>query len=548
MGRVWGVDAVAKNASTSFYGNIVALAESPRKDGVLYVGTDDGLLQVSEDGGAHWRKVEEFSGVPEMTYISFITASQHDDRTLYVAFDNHKNADFHPYLLKSTDAGSSWESVKGNLPERGSVYAIAEDHVDKNLLFAGTEFGLFFTPDGGKKWIQLKSGLPTIAVRDIAIQKRENDLVLATFGRGFYVLDDYTPLRHLTSGTLASESRIFPVKDALMYIESRPYGSTGKGFLGESFFTAENPPFGATFTYYLRDALKTRKQRRQDQEKEFVKKGETPPYPTVEELRKEDQEEAPTITLTVTDESGNVVRRLNGPISKGINRVNWNLRYSPLQPVVARDQPESGRERTDPAPLAMPGKYRVTMAKRVDGVVTELKGDESFVATVLGNTTLPAADRPALVRFQRQVASLQRAVLGASQLVEDVKTRIGLLKKALTNTPAPTEKVFGDLGAFEKRTEEIYTQLRGDRTVSSRNEPTPPSIVQRVNEIVEDQWQSTGAPTRTQLDSYSIAADEFTLLLAKLRSLVQVDLKGIEASMESLGAPWTPGRIPVWEK
>lgn len=548
MGRVWGVDAVAKNASTSFYGSIVALAESPRKEGLLYVGTDDGLLQVSEDGGAHWRKVEDFPGIPDMTYVSCIIASQHDDRTLYVAFDNHKNADFHPYLIKSTDAGSSWTSAKGNLPERGSVYAIAEDHVDRELLFAGTEFGLFFTPDGGKKWIQLKGGLPTIAVRDIAIQRREDDLVLATFGRGFYILDDYTQLRHLTSGTLASESRIFPVKDALMYIESRPYGSTGKGSLGESFFTAENPPFGATFTYYLKDALKTRKQRRQDQEKEILKKGETPPYPTVEELRKEDQEEAPSIILTVTDESGNVVRRLNGPTSRGMNRVTWNLRYSPLQPVEVRDQPESGRERTDPAPLAMPGKYRVTMTKRVDGVVTELKGAESFVATVLGNTTLPASDRQGLVRFQRQVASLQRAVLGASQLVDDVKTRIGLLKKALSNTPAPTEKIVSELDSLENGTSEIHRQLRGDRTVSSRNEPTPPSIVQRVNEIVEDQWQSTGAPTRTQIDSYSIAADEFTPLLARLRSMIQVDLKGIEASLESLGAPWTPGRVPEWKK
>ncbi len=195
MGRVYSVDAVAKNASTSFYGNIVALAESPRKEGLIAAGTDDGLIQISEDGGSSWRAIGTFPGVPDESYVSRTVFSRHDAATMYAAFDNHKKGDFKPYVLASFDTGRTWRSIAGNLPERGTVYALAEDAVVPELLFAGTEFGVFFTRDRGTTWNPLKGGLPTIQVRDLAIQERENDLVLATFGRGFYILDDYRALR-----------------------------------------------------------------------------------------------------------------------------------------------------------------------------------------------------------------------------------------------------------------------------------------------------------------------------------------------------------------
>ena len=213
MGRVWGPDAVSKNSATSYFGNIVALAESPKDEGLLYAGTDDGLIQVTEDGGDSWRKIETLPRRAGDDLRRAPGGRQHDAATVYAAFDNHKMGDFKPYLLKSTDRGRTWTSIAGDLPARGSVYALAEDHVDPNLLFAGTEFGLFFTIDGGKKWTRLKGGLPTIAVRDLAIQERENDLVVATFGRGFYVLDDYTPLRRTTPALLEQEAVLFPLDD-----------------------------------------------------------------------------------------------------------------------------------------------------------------------------------------------------------------------------------------------------------------------------------------------------------------------------------------------
>ena len=295
---------------------------------MIYVGTDDGLIQVTEDGGKNWRKIEKFPGVADMAYVSRIIASNHDTNTVYAAFENRQNADFKPYLLKSTDAGRTWVSIVGNLPKNQPVWAIAEDHVNPNLLFVGNEFGLYFTIDGGQKWVQLKGGLPTIQVRDLTIQRRENDLVAGTFGRGVYILDNYTPLRLLKPEMLQQEAQLFPVKDALMYIQSTPLGLRGKAFQGESTFTAENPPFGATFSYYLKDELKTKKAKRQDAEKEAAKKGASGDRCRIRLiLSAEEEEEAPAIIFTITDSSGRVVRRLTGPVTAGMQRVSWDLRY-----------------------------------------------------------------------------------------------------------------------------------------------------------------------------------------------------------------------------
>ncbi len=221
MGKVWSVDAVAKNQSTDFYGQLVTVAESYFDENTLVVGTDDGLIHVTNDGGKNWTKIDNIPGVPKNTYVNQIIASKHDKNVFYAAFNHHRYGDFKPYIFKSVDGGKTWLPKHGDLPVRGSVYSLEEDHINRNLLFAGTEFGLFFTLDGGNQWIQLKGGLPTTAIRDIAIQKRENDLVVATFGRGFYILDDYSALRNISTEAFQKEALILPVKDALMYNEWR---------------------------------------------------------------------------------------------------------------------------------------------------------------------------------------------------------------------------------------------------------------------------------------------------------------------------------------
>ncbi|MFZ0951056.1 MAG: glycosyl hydrolase, partial [Candidatus Sulfotelmatobacter sp.] len=403
MGKVWEPDAVAKNQSTSFYGNIVALSESPKKEGLIYVGTDDGLIQVTADGGASWTKYEKFAGVPDETYVSRLAASLHDANTVYAAFDNHKNEDFKPYLLRSSDAGKTWTSIAGNLPENGPVLAFAEDTVNANLLFAGTEFGAFFTVDGGSHWVQLKGGLPTIAVRDMVLQAREGDLVIATFGRGFYVLDDISALRQIKAESLEQSAALFSVKDSLLYIERHPLGGPKKGFQGDAFYTADNPPYGAVFTAYLKEKLKTKKEKRQDAEKEAAKKNQTLPYPTNDELRAEAEERKPEVYFVVYDDSGTPIRRVEGSIESGFQRAAWDLRYSAPSLRESTEEGEDFAPAGTLGPLVISGNYSVRVFQKVDGAVTELGGAQNFKVVTDGAAGLSAADRAAQEEFLRKV-------------------------------------------------------------------------------------------------------------------------------------------------
>ncbi len=547
MGKVWGPDAVAKNQSTSFYGNIVALAESPKKEGLIYAGTDDGLIQVTSDGGANWTKYEKFSGVPEMTYVSRLTASSHDAGTVFAAFDNHKNEDFKPYLLKSVDAGKTWTSISGDLPESGPVLAFAEDTVNANLLFAGTETGVFFTIDGGAHWVRLKGGLPTISVRDMVIQAREGDLVIATFGRGFYVLDDISPLRQMKAESTEQASAMFPVKDALMYVERHPLGGPKKGFQGDAFYAADNPPYGAVFTAYLKEKIKTKKEKRQDAEKDAAKKNQSAPYPTNDELRAEAEEAKPEVYFVVYDESGAAIRRVEGGTDAGFQRAAWDLRYSaPQVKKPSDDDGENFPDAADMGPLVLAGSYSVRMFSKVGGAVTELAGPQSFKVTTEGASGMSAADRTAQEEFMRKVTRLYRAVSGALHTAEDVQSRLKAIQEALREAPAAEKQLGAVADSLAQRDREILRALRGDIEIAKRSEPVPSSINDRVNSVMEGERFSLAKPTQSHVDSYNIAATEFADQLGRLRTLVEVDLNKLEKDMEAAGAPWTPGRVPEW--
>ncbi|MCH7780452.1 MAG: glycosyl hydrolase, partial [Acidobacteria bacterium] len=546
MGRIQKIDAVAKSASTSQYGNIVVLSESTLTEGLLYAGADDGLIQVLE--GDAWRKIESFPGIPELSYVSDIEASRHAADRVYAAFDDHKSGDFRPFLLRSDDRGATWRSSAGDLPERGTVYTVVEDHVDPNLLFAGTEFGVYVTVDGGKKWIRLKGGLPVIAVRDLDIQRRENDLVVGTFGRGIYILDDYSVLRHIDEASLEAGSALYPVKRAWMFMESTPLGLPGKSFQGDAFYTAPNPPVGATVTYYLKETLETRKEKRQKTEKEHEEADDPYDYPTWEDMEAEQREESPLVVLTVTDADGNVVRRLSGSKDAGIHRVTWDLRYPSSRPT-RLEPPSFDNPFEDPprGPMVVPGTYRVSLAQRVDGEWSELAGPVEFEVVALVTATLGAEDRQALLAFQLKVARLQRAVLGAGRAIRETDTRLEHLRKAYEDTPGAALELAGEIRALEDRLADIDKQFNGDRVRGRRNEPTHRSISRRVGRIVSAQWSSSSAPTQTNIDAYHIAGKAFGKALADLQRLIEQDLTALEEKMEQAGAPWTPGRVPRWE-
>jgi hypothetical protein len=399
--------------------------------------------------------------------------------------------------------------------------------------------------------VQLKGGMPTIAVRDLALQKREGDLVVGTFGRGFYVLDDLTPLQVAKPADLEREALTFPVKRALAYIPSTPFGLKEKAFLGETFHTAPNPPFGAVFTYYLKDEVQTRRKARLDAEKEAEKKGAEIAYPDAAALRAEAREEDPAVVLTVKDADGHVVRRLTGPVKAGIHRVAWDLRFPASAPTSLKPGPtpvENPFYDAPAGPLAVPGTYTVSFEKRVDGALTSFGEAQTFQVESLGLQTLKADDAEALLAFQKKTARLQRAVLGAVESAEEAQGRLKVAKKAIDDTPAADSKLGAEARRIERALDDLLIGLRGDRVMAGRNEPVPMSTAERVQAIVSTQWSTTVAPTGTSREAYAAASEAFETQLATLRTLVETDLRALEEAMETAGAPWTPGRVPTWTR
>jgi len=547
MGKVWSVDAIAKNTSTDVYGNITTLAESKLDENLLYAGTDDGLIQVTTDGGKSWAKIENIPGVPERTYVNQVIASQHDRNTAYATFNHHRYGDFHPYVYKTTDGGKTWRSIQHNLPERGTAYSIVEDHVNPNLLFIGTEFGVYFSIDGGEKWVQLKGGLPTIAVRDLEIQKRENDLILATFGRGFYVLDDYTPLRTLKKDDLDKPAMIFSVKDAWMYIESFPLGVRGKGFQGESFFTAPNPKPGAVFTYYLKEDIKTIKEKRRDAEKEKIKKGEAPYYPSIDSLHLEDEQPEPHLLFTITDEAGNIVRKIKAPAKKGLNRIVWDFRYASFGPIDFSPFDESNVFASkETGYTALPGTYKVSMSKFEDGRYSEMTPQQTFKTMLLNTASLPATDKKALDDFCQKIAELRRVSSATNQYRSELMNKLKYIKQGLIETPKLPLNISTTINDIEKRLNKINTELNGDLTLTRRGFEAPTDITDRISNITRGLWSTTAAPSQTQVSSYNTAAKQFTVIYNEVKSIAE-EINKLENILEKSKAPYTPGRLPDWK-
>jgi len=543
MGRVQSIDAVAKNGSTSPYGTIVAFSESPLDADLLYVGTDDGLIQITENGGESWTKIESFPDVPERTYVNYLLASQHDENVVYAAFNNHKNGDFKPYIFKSTDKGRTWTNISSNLPERGSSYAIAEDHVQADLLFVGTEFGAFASVDGGDYWKPLKAGLPTIAVRDIAIQERENDLVLGTFGRGFYVLDDYSPLRQVDEELLAAEAEIFPIKDGLIYIEAVPLGLRDKSFQGHSFYTAENPPVGANFTYFVKDDVKTLSDQRRAAEKEAIKEDEEIRYPTYDEWQAEQEEESPYLLFTVRDSDGEVVRKLKTGMKTGIHRITWDGRYPSKSPIsLSSSSFNNPFADEDLGVLALPGNYTVDLAQSVNGELTQLVEPVAFEIKTLGGVTLPADDKEELMAFQSEVTELQRKLSAANRTMSDLNNRLRHIKEAIYAVPSPTPDLKKQIEEIETEMQEIRQMMNGDPYAGRLDQPSKFAPTSRIGWLTYEMWSSTSAPTSTQRTALDIAEEELQPAFAKLKTVVNEDLKALEEDLEKAGAPYTPGR------
>ena len=416
--------------------------------------------------------------------------------------------------------------------------------MDPDLLFVGTEFGLFFTQDGGANWTPLKGNFPTIAVRDIEIQKRENDLVVGTFGRGIYILDDYSALR--TKAAALGSMQLFSVRDPWLYVEGDLWDAREKGSMGAEFFTAPNPPFGAVFTYYLKDGVESQQALRRQREIEIEKAGGDTPYPAWEAIRAEDREDEPAVFLMVRDSDGKLVRQVAGDPAKGLHRSAWDLRLPPPDPIDLIDHGERPYWELPPVgPLALPGEYTARLAVQKDGVLQEVGENQGFTVKALAASPEITADRKALQVFQIEVAELQRAVSGTTSAITEIEQRLAHIRAALIQTPAVGDAERATLRGLATRLADISTAINGDTTVASRSEPVPMPIASRVASLYYGLVFSQAAVAGSYKESYQVAASEFAGALASLR-LLEADVRTLEAALEIKGAPWTPGRIPEW--
>lgn len=543
MGSTQGWDGAWDIFAMSQYSTITSLAESPLVEGLIYAGTDDGYIQVTENGGKSWRKIDvsKLPKVPKTAFVNDIKADLFDEDTLYIALDNHKFGDYKPYLFKSTNRGKSWKSIAGDLPANHLVWRLVQDHVKPGLMFVGTEFGLFFTVDGGKKWVELKGKVPTISFRDLAIQRRENDLVAASFGRGFFVLDDYAPLRQVSQRSLEQEALLFPTRKAWWYIQRRPLGTGDLGSQGANTYAAANPEFGATFTYYLKDDIQSLKQQRQQREKALKKDKKPLKIPAWNALEAEERQQAPTLWFTVRDEQGNVIRKIKGGTKKGMHRVSWDLRWPAHQAVGVKGNYFS------PEPQGMlvaPGTYSVSMSKEVDGVVTELQAAQPFEVVAMHKAgALKEIDGQAVAAFWKEVAAAQRLSTAISNGLGDAVKRLALIKQALERTSVAPGALDARFSQLRKQLLALDTRLNGHPAKSQVGAKSPVSVNDRLFHAQIGTFRSTYGPTPAIRSSLDLAKEELLELRTSLDNLLNTEIPEFEQELQQLGAPWIPGQV-----
>lgn len=404
-----------RHEGTAPFGNISTIDESPLQAGLLLVGTDDGLVQISRDGGSAWTRIEKFPGVPDMTYVSRVVFSAHEKGAFYVTFDGHRSNDFAPYVLKSTDYGRTFTSIASNLPAEGSVQVIREGRNNSNLLFVGTEFGLFVSLNGGRSWAPMRNGLPTTAVHDLVIHPRENDLVIGTHGRGIFVLDDITPLEMLAAAPVPKAAALVPPRPASMM--SRIPGAGGSG---NRRYAGENPPPGAWIHYLVGKAL-----------------------PAGAELH-----------VAIADASGEILRTLSAENEPGLHRAVWDLRMdAPTEAAreAAAEEASSWTRRPIVSQFVFPGRYHVLL------LMSEGSGDPK----VLSRTSIDVRRDPFVRLSETEHRELHRWRMLADKTVRDadqLALRLEAVKKQLAGAPAPAAEKAREL---VKTVDQLIVALRG---------------------------------------------------------------------------------------
>ena len=526
MGRQQSWDNAWDVGAMSNYNTITSLAESPLQEGLLYAGTDDGFIQVSENGGDSWRSISVTKlGLPSRSFVNDIKADLFDANTVYVALDNHKEGDFRPFLFKSTDKGMTWKSISNNIPKRTLVWRMVQDPVKKNLLFAATEYGIYTSLNGGNSWQKLP-GTPTISFRDLTIQKRENDLVAASFGRGFYVLDDYSALRDFTEENLAKKAKLFSPRPAKWFVPQSKVGNTGADY-----YFAKNPEFGAVFTYHLSGDYKTEKQLRKTAEKKL--KNANIPFPGWDALDSETSEKSAQIILTIHDTNGNVIQKVNQKASKGSHRISWNLSH--FNPFAISSDGKTRRSYRRGGTMATPGNYSASLHLEKNGIVTPLDGPVTFEVTPIHEGVLKGTSYEDFNTFRVSLVELLGEINGVQDILNSSTRKHKTMTIALSRSNIMPGEIEGQLADLKKAIDAIEKMLNGSDSRSAIGERNLAGMQNYLSNAMSGMRNSYG-PTGVHRKSYETAKEILVIIKGKVKA-VDASILPIEIALKAAGAP-----------
>ena len=497
-----GGPIAVENTSAEYHSTIISLAESPLQKGQVWVGTDDGNLQLTSDGGKTWSNlIGSVGGVPANSPVSHVEPSRVSAQTAYVAFDRHMFDDFRPYIFKTTNGGKSWSPIAGNLPAKAYVQVVREDPKNQAVLYAGTEIGLFVSYNGGKEWIPLNlKNMPNVAVHDIVVHPRENDLIVATHGRSLWIFDDATPIQRMTSAIINSNAHIFPVRAGLRFASFfTRYG------IGDKVFTGPNPPYGALITYYLKDKL----------------------------------DDKATFKIEIRDESGKLVQELNRPSrEKGLNRIAWNLRYGGAEvrrPPSAEETAFGGPPR---GPQVLPGSYTVKL----------IVGDKTFQETIevrLDPTiNVALADLQAQLELQMKLRDMQSATNTALRFLDSIEEQLKHTETTVKNlNKEPDKELMKALEDYKKQIATLEDRLV--RRSEGLGFPGKSQVTNRIGDLFFSVDGTNAAPTPYQRQYFQEIQPEFRERMAEANRFIKDTIPQWNEKLKAWNAPTLTTRIPI---
>jgi photosystem II stability/assembly factor-like uncharacterized protein len=534
FGKTPDKNTLSRHDGVQEYPTITTLSESPLTPNVFWAGTDDGNLQVTRDGGKSWKNVAaRVPGVPKGTYVSRVVASKTGEGAALVTFDGHRGDDYNIYIFATSDYGESWKAIRNGLPDSaGSVHVVREHPRSTNLLFAGTEFGLWVSWDRGANWTALRNNFPTVPVDDIEIQARENDLVLATHGRSIWVFDDLTPIEKMDVSVAASPLTFFPPRAATSWhLRNRRWSA------GQKMFLAKNPPFGTILNYYLKEAVPPEAPKKEKDDKDT--KDAAAEKPKDDAAAKKEGK----VKISVADKDGKVIREFDGPGAAGVNRTNWDLRWnSPAEATPEQLEAMAAGYGFGPlGPFAEPGEYTITIK------AGDKEASQKVIVEEDTRVVISAGDRTARREAINQLYAMAKTTDKDRRTIEGIQTALKTAREqwkkdaGKPNTPKIPDDIVKSADELQKKVDTVAEKFVRERQGLGNAGPPfewkPNPLPSQVQDLLADLDGFVAAPSGQQKEKLAELTPLVSNASTQVRAIADEDLPALNKKMNAAGIP-----------